>query len=276
MNFCPNCGTKIATNAKFCTGCGQPLAEATKSTNNESAEEDIYSADNSEDTSINTETEEIEKKEAEDECEFEDEELAATEEYNPAKEENTETGTLSGLEQRKLAIDKFLRTRKDYSKMKRWNSPLSICSAIVLSLICTDIVFTIGGAIVGWILFGLCGIDPDHCSEKVYIIVGLGILYALWKVLKWFYDIFVDNLSNYFCRSFINKYADEICATLPVSKRDIGHFSHDDDCIRDLLTANASSIKPKSKSKSKSKQKNKSNPKQEEQKQEPEQKTDAL
>lgn len=262
MNFCPNCGAKIAENAKFCAGCGQPLAEATKSTN-KTAEDNIHSADNDEDE-LDKELEEaekilrqadsidIEEPKTEDECEFEDEELAATEEDNPAKEENTETGTLSGWKQRKLAIDQFLRTRKDYSKMTANKILLSFFLSIVLSLVCTGIVFIIVGAIVGWILFDLCGLDLDNWSRTANIIVGLGILYALWKVFKWFFGFFNYLFISHFGRNFVDKYADEICATLPVSKRDIRLFCEDDDCILDLMTEDVSSIKPKSKPKQKS------------------------
>ncbi len=247
MNFCPNCGAKIATNAKFCTGCGLPLAEATKSTNEESATEDIYSADNNENTSINeATTDEIEELKTEDEYEFEKEELAAAEEYKPAKEENTETGTLSGLENRMLAIDQFLRTRKDYGKMKQRYHPLCGILAIVLSFVCTGIVFFV----VAWILFGLCDLDASNWNAIVIILVVFGVIYVFYKMLKWLFDIFVYHLSCYFCRSFINKYADEICVHCRVSMRDIDHFSHDYDCIQNLLTADTSSIKRKSKQES--------------------------
>ncbi len=253
MNFCPNCGAKIAPNAKFCTSCGQPLAEPTKSTNNESAEEDIYSTDENEDDILEEETNEIEDNETEDEDEykFEDEELTVTdtEEDKTAKEEKTEPGTISGLQQRKLAIDQFLRTRKDYSKMKQNKLNLSLFLTIVLSLVCTGIVFFV----VAWIFFGLFGLNLDNWSKTAIIIVGLGVLYVLWKVLKWFFLFFMHLFVSHFCCNFVDKYADEICATLPVSKRDISRFCQDNDCIFDLMTKEVSSIKLKSKPKSKQK-----------------------
>lgn len=213
MKFCPNCGAKIAENAKFCAGCGQPLAEG-QNQPIKTAEDNIHSADNDED--------------------------------KPIKENNPETSTLGGLEDRMLAIDKFLRTRKDYGKMKQRYHPLCGILALVLSFLCIGIIF-FG---VCWILFGLCDLDASNWNGIVIILVILGIIYAFYKMLKWLFDIFVHHLSCFFCRSFINKYADEICVHCRVSMRDIDHFSHDYDCLQNLLAADTSSIKLKPKQES--------------------------
>ncbi len=240
MNFCPNCGAKIAPNAKFCTSCGQPLAEPTKSTNNESAEEDIYSTDENEDDILEEETNEIEDNEEKDYENDKDDK-----EYNDDEAKDDDEEEIPPISPTDKAIIDYIKTRKDYASSDTKRVVIALIVAFLLTLLCIAILL---GVIVG-LVGGLWAIGEEFIGGSWgKVIIGIckavlalafvcfipGIIY-LYRFFKSLYGIIYYFLIRLFCLIYIRKHKKEICSDLSISNEDIRDFYKDRENIDALI-----------------------------------------
>lgn len=224
MNFCPNCGAKITENAKFCTSCGQPLAEPTISTNNESAEEDnIYSVDDNEDDILDEETNEIDDNKEED--------YENNEDDNDDEDEEDDEEEIPPISPTDAAIIDYLKTRKDFSSSDTIRTIIALIVGFLLTLLCTAILlgvilgligclWGIGGEVIGgvWgkVIIGIC---------KAVLILGfIPGIYRLYRFFKMLYSIIFVLLINLFCLIYIRKHKKEICSELSISNEEVRAF----------------------------------------------------
>lgn len=98
----------------------------------------------------------------------------------------------------------WLKSQNDYPALKQKHK-LSVFLSVVGALVGATLAYLIMDFI--FVLFDL---DPERWSGWLVAIFGIGILYCLWKALKWSYLLVFWFITGIYDNQFINKHEHEL------------------------------------------------------------------
>lgn len=119
------------------------------------------------------------------------------------------------VKMREIAI--WLKSRNDYPALKQKHI-LSAFLSVVAALVGATLAFLV----IAYIVFDLFDLDPESWSGWFDAIFGIGMLYCLWKALKWSFLLAFGFITGIYDNQFINKHEHELLSLF--SKKDLETF----------------------------------------------------
>lgn len=110
----------------------------------------------------------------------------------------------------------WLKSRNDYPALKQKH---------ILSAFLSVVAALVGATLASWIIgliFVLFDLDPERWSGWLQAIFWIGMLYCLWKALKWSFLLAFGFITGIYDNQFINKHEHELLSLF--SKKDLETF----------------------------------------------------
>ncbi len=114
----------------------------------------------------------------------------------------------------------WLKSRNDYPALKQKHI-LSAFLSVVAALVGATLAFLVIDLVMD-IISELFDLDPERWSGWLLTIFGIGILYCLWKALKWSFLLAFGFITGIYDNKFINKHEHELLSLF--SKKDLETF----------------------------------------------------